>query len=346
VRTADFDYELPPASIAQRPRPRGTSRLLVLDRATGAVAHRSVADLPELVRPGDVVVVNDTKVLPARLVGTDAEGKRLELLLVARLPAESDEVWECLAKPGRRAREGRRFDFGNGLAGEVRARRLDGRVAVAFPADSFARRLEDAGTAPLPPYIKRPGGVADERDRLDYQTVYAREPGAIAAPTAGLHLTPQLLDALRGRGAALASVTLHVGVGTFKPVKSADLEEHAMDAERGTIPEETARLVNAATAEGRRVIAVGTTTVRTLEASARAHGGRLAAGPFETRLFLAPGAEFLVVDALLTNFHLPRSTLLMLVSAFAGRERVLAAYAEALARGYLFYSYGDAMWIA
>jgi S-adenosylmethionine:tRNA ribosyltransferase-isomerase len=346
MRASDFEFELPKGSIAQRPRPRGTSRLMVLDRATGEIAHRSVADLPELLLPRDVLVLNDTRVMPARLFGKDADGRRLEVLLVARARSEEGrEVWEALAKPGRRARPGRRFDFGASLAGEVVQKRPDGRVEIAFPEGDLSRALPLIGTAPLPPYIDRPLGAADERDRDDYQTVYAREEGAIAAPTAGLHLTWDLLDGIRARGVTLAPVTLHVGLGTFRPVKVEDVAEHVMEVERGVIPDETARAVNGAKREGRRVVAVGTTSVRTLEASARAHGGRVMAGPFATELFLLPGARFEVVDALLTNFHLPRSTLLMLVSAFAGRERVLAAYREAVRLGYLFFSYGDAMLI-
>jgi S-adenosylmethionine:tRNA ribosyltransferase-isomerase len=221
-----------------------------------------------------------------------------------------------------------------------------GHYRVSFSGTPLEEALPRVGTTPLPPYIHREGGVADARDAEDYQTVYAREPGAIAAPTAGLHLDAGLLEALRARGVDVAPVTLHVGIGTFKPVKVEVVEEHRMDPERGVIPAETAEAIRRAKAEGRRVVAVGTTSVRTLEASAREHGGQVVPGPFQTRLFLVPGAEFLVVDALLTNFHLPRSTLLMLVSAFAGRERVLSAYREAVANGYRFFSYGDAMLVS
>lgn len=341
MNVTDFDFDLPPESIAQRPVPRGTSRLMTLDRASGAVGHRSVADLPALLLPGDLLVVNDTRVVPARLFGLNADGRRTEFLLVERTGDASS--WDCLAKPGRRAKPGRTFDFGEGLSGIVTGRSGSGHYRLAFSGTPLEEALPRVGTTPLPPYIHREGGVADARDAEDYQTVYAREPGAIAAPTAGLHLNAELLEALRSRGVGFASVTLHVGIGTFKPVKVEVVEEHRMDPERGVIPEETAEAVRRAKEEGRRVVAVGTTSVRTLEASAREHGGRVAAGPFETRLFLVPGAEFLVVDALLTNFHLPRSTLLMLVSAFAGRERVLSAYREAVAAGYRFFSYGDAM---
>jgi len=383
VDVADFDFELPPEAIAQRPAPRGTARLLTLDRATGAIGHRSIADLPALLRPGDVLVLNDTKVIPARIFGTDERGRRTEFLLVERVPEETErtredspsgpELWRCLAKPGRRVKTGRTFFFEGGWkAGAIPAagapleagasnqspskksaetRNADGGLyLLRFVKHGSKEHLLDAlaqmGSAPLPPYIHRPDGVADAQDRVDYQTVFAREPGAIAAPTAGLHFTKEMLAKAAGRGVEVVRVTLHVGIGTFKPVKAARVEDHRMDFERAFIPEETAAAVNRAKDEGRRVVAVGTTSVRTLEASARAHAGRVAPGAFETDLFLVPGAEFRVVDAILTNLHLPRSTLLMLVSAFAGRERVLAAYAEAIRAGYRFFSYGDAMFVS
>ena len=386
---ADFDFELPPGAIAQRPAPRGTARLLTLDRATGVFEHRSVADLPSLLRPGDVLVLNDTKVIPARIFGTDEQGRSTEFLLVEHVRREErkrgdsafgPELWRCLAKPGRRVKAGRRFSFEGGWVAEAQTsddatsaagtppvaepngyspskksaspvRAVGGLYALRFTkhgskTSSLLDALQSMGSAPLPPYIHRPGGMADEQDRLDYQTVFAREPGAIAAPTAGLHFTEAMLAAAAARDVTVARVTLHVGIGTFKPVKSARVEDHRMDFERAVIPEETAAAVSRAKDEGRRVIAVGTTSVRTLEASARAHGGRVSPGAFETDLFLVPGSEFRVVDALLTNFHLPRSTLLMLVSAFAGREPVLAAYAEAVRAGYRFFSYGDAMFVS
>jgi S-adenosylmethionine:tRNA ribosyltransferase-isomerase len=382
VDVSDFDFDLPPEAIAQRPAPRGTARLMTLDRRTGVTGHGTVADLPPLLRPGDLLVLNDTKVIPARIFGTDEKGRRTEFLLVERVrgkePGDSSneehqegERWRCLAKPGRRVKPGRRFLFEGGweaAALEHRAKlpassalspSKQSGLSPATEAGLYALRfrkhgdlpsslLDDLsflGTAPLPPYIHRPGGVADASDRDDYQTVYAESPGAIAAPTAGLHFTPELLAAVASRGVTIARVTLHVGIGTFKPVKAARVENHAMEPERGVIPASTSAAVAAAKAEGRRVVAVGTTTVRTLEGSAAAHG-RVVGGPFETNVFLVPGSTFRVVDALLTNFHLPRSTLLMLVSAFAGRERVLAAYREAVARGYRFFSYGDAMFLA
>jgi S-adenosylmethionine:tRNA ribosyltransferase-isomerase len=317
---------------------------MTLDRKDGSVGHRSFADFPQMLRPGDLLVVNDTRVIPARLYGTDLKGRRTEFLL-SRHVGTTPETWDCLAKPGRRAKTGILFDFGDGLHGEVTGPGGAAPYRVVF-SSPVAPHLEKIGSAPLPPYIHRPGGIADAQDATDYQTVFAREPGAIAAPTAGLHFTDEILERIAERGATVGTVTLHVGIGTFKPVKTDVVEEHRMEPERGVIPEATATAVAAARAEGRRVVAVGTTSVRTLEASARAHGGTVEPGPFETNLFLVPGADFLVVDALLTNFHLPKSTLLMLVSAFAGRENVLRAYAEAVSQGYRFFSYGDAMFVA
>ena len=347
VKVQDFDFDLPPESIAQRPSPRGTSRLMTLDRLTGSFAHRRVSDLPGLLRAGDVLVLNDTRVIPARIFGTDADGRRTEFLLVQRAAtASGEDVWECLVRPGRRAKPGRIFDFGDRGKGTVAGKTDEGRYLVSMAGTPVDALLAEFGSAPLPPYIHRPGGVADAQDALDYQTVYAREPGAIAAPTAGLHFTETLLTQIRARGVLVAPLTLHVGLGTFKPVKVERTEEHLMDFESGTVPAESATLVNDAVREGRRVVAVGTTSVRTLEASARLHGGSVAPGPFSTDLFLTPGEEFKIVRALLTNFHLPRSTLLMLVSAFAGRENVLAAYRAAVESGYRFFSYGDAMFIA
>lgn len=344
VRVADFDYSLPAAAIAQRPVPRGSARLMTLDRCSGVTAHKAVSALPGLLRSGDVLVLNETKVIPARLFGVDADGRRVEFLLASHVSA-TPPVWECLARPGRRVKPGRLFAFGDGLAGRALEKTPEGRYRLGFEGRNLEEVLPRLGTAPLPPYIHRPGGMADERDREDYQTIFARDEGAIAAPTAGLHFTRELLSAIDARGVETAFVTLHVGLGTFRPVKVDEVEEHEMVPERGAIPTATATAVARAKREGRRVVAVGTTTVRTLEGSAAANGGRVVPGPFETNVFLTPGHTFLVVDALMTNFHLPRSTLLMLVSAFAGRERVLAAYVEAIRLGYRFFSYGDAMLI-
>jgi S-adenosylmethionine:tRNA ribosyltransferase-isomerase len=335
VLTADFDYALPEERIAQRPAARGESRLLCLD-AAGPARHRRVRDLPLLLRPGDLLVVNDTAVIPARLFGSGRGGRDIELLLVEKLgPCE----WDALAKPGKRTRPGDRLRFSDGLEAEVTALRDDGRRAVRF-CEPVEPHLERLGHVPLPPYIKRPDEPAD---RALYQTVFARQPGAIAAPTAGLHFDDALLSRLDAAGIARAAVTLHVGIGTFKPVTAELVHEHRMERERFVIPPATARALREARQRGGRVVAVGTTVVRTLEASALLSGGEPLAGSGATDLFITPGFRFRIVDLLLTNFHLPRSTLLMLVSAFAGRERVLAAYAEAIREGYRFYSYGDAM---
>ena len=360
--TRDFDYPLPAAAIAQQPAPRGASRLLVLDRE-GEARHRQIADLPALLRPGDLLVVNDTRVLPARLYGRVVRGgpgtaetaagtggesgapRELELLLVERL---SEREWEALARPGRRARPGAVIeisdpsggaDAGSAISAEVVALAGDGRRRVRF-SEPIEPHLERLGHVPLPPYIHRPDEPAD-RER--YQTVYARSPGAIAAPTAGLHFSDELLAALADAGVERAALTLHVGIGTFKPVTAPLVSDHRMDRERYEIPEETATAVARARAGGRRVVAVGTTVVRALEAAGASANGEVPPGAGTTDLFITPGFRFQAVDALLTNFHLPRSTLLMLVSAFAGRERVIAAYQEALRLGYRFFSYGDAM---
>jgi S-adenosylmethionine:tRNA ribosyltransferase-isomerase len=335
VLTQDFDYDLPAASIAQEPAPRGESRLLVLDRS-GPERHARVRDLPRLLRPGDLLILNDTRVIPARLYGRSAGGGRMEILLVEPV---GEREWDALVKPGRRARPGARFEIGEGLDAEVVDKRDDGRHRLRF-SEPIEPHLDRLGHIPLPPYIHRPD-TPEDRER--YQTVYARNPGAVAAPTAGLHFTSELLREIEAAGIETARVTLHVGIGTFKPVSAGRIEEHRMERERYEIGEETAEAVRRARQAGRRIVAVGTTVVRTLEGAALAGGGEARAGSGATDLFITPGFQFQVVDALLTNFHLPRSTLLMLVSAFAGRERVLAAYEEAIREGYRFYSYGDAM---
>ncbi len=333
--TSDFDFDLPPASIAQEPAPRGESRLLVLDR-TGPERHARVRDLPRLLRPGDLLVLNDTRVIPARLYGRSAGGGKMEILLIEPV---GEREWDALVKPGRRARPGARFEIGEELTAEVVDKREDGRYRLRF-SEPVEPHLERLGHIPLPPYIHRPEAP---EDRERYQTVYASRPGAVAAPTAGVHFTGELLREIEGAGIEIARVTLHVGIGTFKPVSAERIEEHRMERERYEIGEETAGAIRHAREAGRRIVAVGTTVVRTLEGAALAGGGEVRTGSGSTDLFITPGFRFQVVDALLTNFHLPRSTLLMLVSAFAGRERVLAAYEEAAREGYRFYSYGDAM---
>jgi S-adenosylmethionine:tRNA ribosyltransferase-isomerase len=343
---ADFDFALPPELIAQQPcAARDDARLLVLDRAGGVLAHSTVASLPEWLQPGDVLAVNDTRVFPARLLGHRVpSGGAVECLLLERLDRGR---WDALVHPGQKLRVGERVRFeagGRAIDGEILERRNFGRRTVHLNCeDSDAAGDIDAyidaiGHVPLPPYIRRPDADAD-RER--YQTVYARVRGSVAAPTAGLHLTEPLLGALATKGVDRVEVTLHVGYGTFKPVRGEHVEDHAVDPECYTIPAAAAVALNAARDAGRRVVAVGTTTTRALESAGR--HGTLAAGEAVSDLFIRPGHRFTVVGGLLTNFHLPRSSLLMLVCAFAGRERVLAAYAEAVRLGYRFYSYGDAM---
>lgn len=333
--TDDFDYHLPESSIAQHPVDRGTSRLLVL-AAEDEARHRHVGDLPTLLRAGDLLVVNDTRVLPARLFGRRTQGGgKVELLLAEKL---DDTCWEALAKPGRRLRPGTEVELDGGLLATVEAKGEDGRVRFRF-REPVEPHLESSGHMPLPPYIKRQDDAEDHRR---YQTVFARHPGAIAAPTAGLHFDDILLERLDSAGVGRVSVTLHVGIGTFKPVTAELVHEHRMDYERFSISEATVEAIQRTRADGGRVIAVGTTVVRTLEGAAKIHGD-VTPGDGRTNLFITPGFDFRVVDGLLTNFHLPRSTLLMLVSAFAGRESVMAAYQEAVEAGYRFYSYGDAM---
>ena len=344
---SDFDYHLPAELIAQQPPAvRDGARLFHLDRSSGRHDHRAVTDLPALLEPGDLLVVNDTRVYPARLLGRrDPSGGTVECLLLSRLGGDR---WDVLLHPGQKLREGTRAVFEGGgyrLRLEVLSCHYHGRRTVRLEADGdrdVDAAVDAIGHVPLPPYIKRPD-AGDDRER--YQTVYARARGSIAAPTAGLHFTPGLLQALDARGVERTAITLHVGYGTFQPIRGERVEEHRLAAERFEITEAAARAVNRALEEGRRVVAVGTTTTRVLE-SAAAGGTALEAGSGSTGLYIAPGFEFRVVGALLTNFHLPRSSLLVLVSTFAGRERVLAAYAEAVAQRYRFYSYGDAMLIA
>ncbi len=354
MRLSDFDYDLPADRIAQEPAARrDDARLFVLDRATGAEAHRRVSDLPALLRPGDLLVLNDTRVRPARLFARRGTGAAVELLLIAPAPREAPGAWTALARCNRPLREGEVLGLTDGeqpVAGAVRlsSRTAEGPWVVAPVGGDFPDLMARHGTLPLPPYIRRaPGDPRAAVDRERYQTVFAREEGAVAAPTAGLHLTQELLGRLRAGGADVATVTLHVGLGTFLPITSETLDGHRMHAEAYEVPTLTAAAVRRTRAAGGRVVAVGTTTVRTLEAAAlRSADGLPEPGAGTTDLFIAPGFGFRVVDALLTNFHLPRSTLLCLVAAFAGRERVLAAYRRAVVLGYRFYSYGDAMFLS
>jgi S-adenosylmethionine:tRNA ribosyltransferase-isomerase len=338
MRLDDFDFPLPRELIAEHPcEPREMARLLRIP-AEGPFEDRHVADLPDLLRPGDLLVCNDTKVIPARLSGTRGKA-RVEITLHRD---EGGGAWRTFAKGARRLRPGDRVEFAQDFAATVAAKHPEGDVTLCFELEGAAFRaaLGRHGTMPLPPYISRTR-VADPRDRTDYQTMFARAEGAVAAPTAGLHFTPGLIEALAQRGVGLASLTLHVGPGTFLPVKTDDPRAHRMHGEWGVLPAETAARVALARRAGGRVVAVGTTSLRLLEAAAAATGEVL---PFagETRLYVLPGYRFRAIDALVTNFHLPRSTLLMLVAALAGHDRIKAAYAHALARHYRFFSYGDA----
>jgi S-adenosylmethionine:tRNA ribosyltransferase-isomerase len=347
MRVSDFDFELPDELVAQEAAPRGTSKMLTLDRASGAVGHATIADLTTHLREGDLLVVNNSRVFPARLIGRRVpSGGAVECLLLER--EGSSDVWRALVHPGQKLKPGAlmRFEGPVGaLMGEILERRFHGRRTVRLWSDTgvHVETLIDAlGHVPLPPYIKREDTGAD-RER--YQTVYARVRGSVAAPTAGLHFSNELMAALERRGVQRVEITLHVGYGTFKPVRSDEVEQHVVDTEHYSIDDSAADAINLARDQGRRVIAAGTTTTRALESSALAGNGRVLAGKTEASTFIYPGFRFQVIDGLLTNFHLPRSSLLMLVAAFAGRERVLAAYREAIQRGYRFYSYGDAMLI-
>ncbi len=347
MKTADFDYVLPPDLIAQHPlEDRAAARMLRVDRSTGALTHRHVGDLPDVLRPGDLLVVNDTRVIPARLLGVkDGTGGRVELLLLEEL---APGRWEALCGASRRPRPGSILNMGEGrIRATVAAWGDQGRVIVELTSDrDLPTVLEEVGHMPVPPYVRRDYGSHEVSgaDRHDYQTFFARVPGAVAAPTAGLHLTAPLLARLAERGIPHGMVTLHVGLGTFKPVDADEVEAHRMESERFTLPESTASAIAATRAAGGRVVAVGSTVVRTLETVAALHG-RVCAASGRTDLFIVPPYAFRVVDAMLTNFHLPRSTLLMMVSALAGTELIRRAYQEAVAARYRFYSYGDCMLI-
>ena len=340
MKTSDFYYDLPQELIAQTPLDRRDgSRLMVLDKTTGATRHLHFYDLPSLLRPGDCLVLNDSRVLPARLLGRrEPTGGAAEVLLLAD---RGDKVWECLVRPGKKLREGARISFGDGLlTAEVAKVCEGGNRLIRFQYDGiFLELLERLGRMPLPPYIK-----AELQDPERYQTVYSREVGSAAAPTAGLHFTQELLRQVRDMGVELAYVTLHVGLGTFRPVQEAEITDHEMHAEFCTISQTAADAINRTKTQGGRVICVGTTSCRTIE-SWTAEDGTLRASSGWTSIYIYPGYRFKVLDGLITNFHLPESTLIMLVSALAGREHVLAAYQEAVREGYRFFSFGDAMFI-
>jgi S-adenosylmethionine:tRNA ribosyltransferase-isomerase len=355
LRVSDFDFDLPEDLIAQQPPPeRGASRMLAMDRATGSLRDSMFSELPSLLRPGDLLVLNDSRVIPARLYARrtlrrekEKPTGRIEVMLTEPV---GENQWHALVRPGRKVAIGEILEFRNAagaieLKAEVLERGQFGDRLLQFePVEDFFARIDRIGHIPLPPYIHRDDAAAD-RER--YQTVYSRERGSVAAPTAGLHFTPQILDTLTDRGIEIARVTLHVGLGTFAPLRVERVDEVHLHRERYTFSPSTADAINRAIADGRRIVAVGTTVVRTLEHCAlQAAGVPLQAHSGETEIFISPGFQFRLVGALLTNFHLPQSSLLMLVSAFAGRERVLAAYRQAIEHRYRFFSYGDCMFLS
>lgn len=341
MKTSDFYYDLPQELIAQTPiEKRDTSRLMTLDRVSGTTGHHHFYDLPDFLNPGDCLILNNSRVLPARLVGQRLPGGGIcEVLL---LNDKGDKVWECLVRPGRKLRKGTRLTFGNGeLTAEIVEQLEEGGRLIRFDYEGiFLETLERLGKMPLPPYIKE-----ELQDQERYQTVYSKVLGSAAAPTAGLHFTPELLETIQAKGVKIGYVTLHVGLGTFRPVKEDTIEDHPMHSEYCTISQETADLINETRANGGRCICVGTTSCRTLESWA-AEDGRMEAKSGWTNIYIYPGYRFKVMGGLVTNFHLPESTLIMLVSAFAGREHVLAAYEEAVREKYRFFSFGDAMFIS
>ncbi len=340
MKTSDFYYDLPKELIAQTPsEPRDSSRLLVLDRQSGETVHKHFFDIIDYLDEGDLLVCNDSRVLPARIYGIkEPTGARVEFLLLKQI---SGNRWETLCKPGKKAKEGARFSFGDGLLyATVTEVKDDGNRVVDFECDeNFFSTLDKIGQMPLPPYI-----TEELKDKERYQTVYSHELGSAAAPTAGLHFTTELMDKIRAKGVNIAYVTLHVGLGTFRPVKVDDVTKHKMHSEHYEVPEETAELIKKTKQSGKRVIAVGTTSCRTLESVAAEHGEVVPCEGF-TEIFIYPGFEFKVLDGLITNFHLPESTLIMLVSAFAGYDNIMNAYKTAVEERYRFFSFGDAMCI-
>jgi len=338
MRVSDYEFELPAHCIASQPlQQRDASRLLQLSEQDDGFHDAVISDLVQMVQPGDVWVINDTRVIPARLVGSKSTGGKAEILLLE--PSDEVDVWRTWGKANKPLKPGTEILFSDCFSATVLQR--DGKeLLVKLQAANVPAAIEQYGHMPLPPYIDRPDS---EEDKQRYQTVFARHAGAVAAPTAGLHLTEALMTAMQEAGAEFVRVTLHVGPGTFQPVQVEQLSEHRMHEERYIVPAESAAIINQARSEGRRIVAVGTTSLRTLEAAGQS--GELLAGEGRTSIFINPGYRFRIVDALLTNFHLPRSTLLMLVSALVGRQRVLAAYEHAKASGYRFYSYGDAMFV-
>ncbi|NQV18268.1 MAG: tRNA preQ1(34) S-adenosylmethionine ribosyltransferase-isomerase QueA [Armatimonadetes bacterium] len=339
TRTSSYFYNLPQGLIAQYPKDkRSESLLLKLERTTGKISHHKFWEIIDFLKPGDVLVLNKTKVIPARLFGTKPTGAKVEVFLLNQI---TDKIWECLVKPGKRLRIGTEINFSENFKGKVIDYADEGGRIVQFEwQGDFWNVLEDFGKMPLPPYIKR---EAIEKDKETYQTIYAENRGSVAAPTAGLHFTRELMQKIRGKGVEILEVILHIGLGTFRPVKTDKIQDHKMHSEHCQISKETAEKINKAKNEGRRIIAVGTTTTRTLESFAE--NSRLEYGSHWTDIFIYPGKKNQIIDGLITNFHMPESTLLMLVSAFAGYENIIKAYQIAVAKKYRFFSYGDAMLI-
>ncbi len=342
MKITDFDYDLPENLIAQNPlEKRADSRMLVANRAEKSLEDKHFYDFPAFLREGDLIVLNNTKVFPARIFGTSETGAKIELFLVRET---ENKTWETLARPARRLKTGKKIIFNENLSAEVLEKTEEGRVLVKFAANGdFNAILDEIGQTPLPPYIKREDGSLD-KDRDRYQTVFARKRGAIAAPTAGLHFTPQILEEIKTRGILIAEITLHVGYGTFEPVRVSDLSEHTVMPERCEISQETAGILNKARAENRRIIAIGTTTTRALESAAQKNG-KIEAGEFSANLTITPEYKFRVISGLLTNFHLPQSSLLVLVSTFGGYNFIMNTYRHAVESRYRFYSYGDCMFV-
>ena len=339
MKTSDFYYDLPQELIAQTPvEPRDSSRLMVVNRKNNTIEHKHFYDIIDILNPGDCLIANDSRVLPARIYGTRSTGARVEFLLLKQV---RNNVWECLAKPGKKAREGAEFTFGDIMSCKVLEVLEDGnRIVEFYCKDNFYTALEKVGQMPLPPYI-----TEKLEDQERYQTVYSKELGSAAAPTAGLHFTPELMRRIEEKGVKIGYVTLHVGLGTFRPVKVEDVTKHKMHSEHYEVPEETARLIKETKNNGGRVIAVGTTSCRTLESVATEHNGEVIACEGFTDIFIYPGYRFKVLDGLITNFHLPESTLIMLVSAFADYDTIMNAYKTAVKEKYRFFSFGDAMLI-
>lgn len=337
MKTSDFYYDLPQELIAQTPvEPRDSSRLMVINRNEKSLAHKHFYDIIDYLQEGDCLIANNSRVLPARIYGTRSTGARVEFLLLTQVRTN---VWECLAKPGKKAREGAEFSFGDIMTCKVLEVLENGnRIVEFFCEDNFFSALDRVGQMPLPPYI-----TAKLEDKERYQTVYSKELGSAAAPTAGLHFTPELLEKINNKGVNIGYVTLHVGLGTFRPVKVDDVTNHKMHSEHYEVPEETAKLISQTKSKGGRVIAVGTTSCRTLESVATEHNGQVIPCEGFTDIFIYPGYEFKVLDGLITNFHLPESTLIMLVSAFADFDTIMNSYKTAVDEKYRFFSFGDAM---